>query len=81
MDDVTIRTRLKQWIRDHSKAPNVELADDTPILDKGILSSLDIVELVLFIESLLGDEVDPDAIEPETFQSVDTMMKGFFLDA
>ncbi len=36
---------------------------------------------MLFIESLLGDEVDPDAIEPETFQSVDTMMKGFFLDA
>lgn len=78
MDDATIRARLKQWIHDHAKASTVEVANDTPLLDKGILSSLDIVELVLFIESLRGDEVDPDAIEPETFRSIDTMMKGFF---
>lgn len=78
MDEATVRARLKQWIRDHAKAPAIDLADDTPILDKGILSSLDVVELVLFIESLRGDEVDPDAIEPETFRSIDAMMKGFF---
>ncbi len=79
MDEATAKTRLKQWIRDHAKAPiGAELADDTPILERGILSSLDIVELVLFIESLRGDEVDPDAIEPETFRDVGAMMKGFF---
>jgi len=78
MDDATVRARLKQWIVDHAKAPALDLGDDTPILETGILSSLDIVELVLFIESLRGDEVDPDAIEPETFRTVDAMMKGFF---
>jgi acyl carrier protein len=78
MDEQTIRAKLKQWIRDHAKASANDLADDTPILDTGILSSLDIVELVLFIESLKGDEVDPDNIEPESFKSVDAMMKGFF---
>lgn len=78
MDEATIRARLAQWIREHSKVPAGELAGGTPILEKGILSSLDIVELVLFIESLKGDEVDPDAIEPDTFQSIDAMMKGFF---
>jgi acyl carrier protein len=78
MDEQTIRAKLKQWIRDHAKASANDLADDTPVLDTGILSSLDIVELVLFIESLKGDEVDPDNIEPESFKSVDAMMKGFF---
>jgi acyl carrier protein len=78
MDEATIRARLKQWIGDHAKASASHLADDTPILEKGILSSLDIVELVLFIESLKGDEVDPDTIEPASFQSIDAMMKGFF---
>jgi len=80
MDDATIRARLKQWIRDHSKAPTVELADNTPILDKGILSSLDIVELVLFIESLRGDQVDPDALGPDAFQSLAPVLKGLVLD-
>lgn len=78
MDEQTIRAKLRQWILDHAKAPASDLGDDTPILDTGILSSLDIVELVLFIESLKGDEVDPDNIEPESFKSVDAMMKGFF---
>jgi acyl carrier protein len=78
MDEQTTRAKLKQWIRDHAKASANDLADDTPILDTGILSSLDIVELVLFIESLKGDEVDPDTIEPESFKSIDAMMKGFF---
>lgn len=78
MDEQTTRAKLKQWIRDHAKASASDLADDTPILDTGILSSLDIVELVLFIESLKGDEVDPDTIEPESFKSIDAMMKGFF---
>ena len=79
MDEATIRTRLKQWIRDHAKAPiEGDLADDTPVLERGILSSLDIVEFVLFIESLRGDDVDTDAIEPESFRDVNALIRGFF---
>lgn len=79
MDEQKIRQSLKRWIVEHSKAQvRGELGDDTPILEQGILSSLDIVELVLFIESLRGEEVDTDAIEPEVFTSVDTLWKGFF---
>lgn len=79
MDEATIRTQLRSWILAHSKTKNFgELSDDTPILEKGILSSLDIVEFVLYIESLRGDEVDTDAIEPEVFTSVNALWKGFF---
>jgi acyl carrier protein len=79
MDESTIRTNLKRWILDHTKAQmSAGLSDDTPILEQGILSSLDIVEFVLYIESLRGEEVDTDAIEPEVFTSVDTLWSGFF---
>jgi acyl carrier protein len=78
MDDAATRAKLEQWIRDHAKTSVGAITGDTPLLEKGILSSLDIVELVLFIESLRGDEVDPDTIEPDTFQSLDAMMAGFF---
>lgn len=36
------------------------------------------VELVLFIESLRGEEVDVDAIEPESLTNVDTLYATFF---
>ena len=36
------------------------------------------VELILFIESLCGREVDVDAIEPESLTSIDTLYQTFF---
>ena len=79
MNEQHIRTQLRQWILEHSKAPSrAELTDQTAILETGLVSSLDIVELVLFIEELRGDEIDTDDIEPEVFASVDSLWEGFF---
>jgi acyl carrier protein len=57
------------------------LDDQTPILESGILSSLDVVELILFVESLRGEEVDVDRIEPESLTNIDTLYDTFFCDA
>ena len=76
--EVDLRRRLKSWIVEHAKVPANDLSDDTPILEQGILSSLDIVEFVLFIESLRGDEVDVSDIDPSVFTSVDTLYAAFF---
>lgn len=82
MNEGTIKEELKGWIRARAKlAATDALNDDTPILEQGILSSLDVVELVLFIESLRGDEVDIDAIEPEVLTDVDSLYAGFFQQA
>lgn len=79
MDEQTIRGELRQWIASRSKTNSRGgLDDNTKILDDGIISSLDIVELVLFIESLKGDEIDAEDLEPEVFQSVDALYRGFF---
>ena len=52
-----------------------------PILEEGLLSSLDVVEFILFIESLREEEVDIENIEPEVFTSIDTLVEAFFPDA
>lgn len=79
LDALTIRPQLRSWLLTHSStAPPEPFADDLPILEVGLLNSLDIVEFVLFIEDLRGLEVDTDAIEPEVFTSIDTLWDAFF---
>ena len=59
MSEAEIRDRLRGWILERSGATGDRLvSDDLPILEEGLLSSLDIVEFILFIESLRGEEVD-----------------------
>lgn len=78
-DELAIRGRLRGWIIAHAKAgAPIDLTDQTPLLATGLLSSLDIVELVLFLEELRGEEIDTDQIEPDVFASVDAIWAGFF---
>jgi|TARA_B110000211_G_scaffold174342_1_gene197001 acyl carrier protein len=82
MDEKTIREELRLWILDRAGAASDRLySDDQTILDDGLLSSLDIVEFILFIESLREEEVDIEAIEPEVFNCIDTLVEAFFPDA
>jgi acyl carrier protein len=77
--EAEIRAALRQWILTRAQAePGRELRDDSPILEPGLLSSLDVVELVLFIESLLGAEVDPELIQPEALTDLDSLYDTFF---
>jgi acyl carrier protein len=81
MDEKRIRQDLREWILDRSGAPAERLSrDDMPILEEGLLSSLDVVEFILFIESLREAEVDVEAIEPDVFTSIDTLVEAFFPD-
>ena len=80
MEEAEVRSELKNWIRERA-GTDEELNNDTPILATGLLSSLDVTELILFIESLKGEEVDLDAIEPEVLENIDTLYQAFFKDA
>jgi acyl carrier protein len=77
--EAEIRAALRKWIvtRAQASADKV-LQDDTPILAPGLLSSLDVVELILFIESLRGEEVEVDSIEPEALTDVNSLYETFF---
>ena len=82
MDEKQIRSELRGWILERSGAAEAALSSDQqPILDDGLLTSLDVVEFILFIEELRQDEVDIEAIEPEVFNNIDSLVLAFFPDA
>lgn len=79
MRELEVRGKLREWIAKHAKKPlTAKFDDDTHVLELGILSSLDVVEFVLFIEDLRGAEVDADAIEPEAFTNINSLYTAFF---
>lgn len=82
MDQATIKERLRDWILRHAKEPvdADALEDSTPVVEAGFLSSLDIVEFVLYLESLRDAEIDVEALEPQVFTSIDTIFQTFFVE-
>lgn len=79
MNETDVRRELKAFVRKCAKLPaGAELADDTPILATGLLTSLDVTQLFLFIESLRGSEIDLSQTSPEVLASIDTLWAAFF---
>lgn len=78
MTEAEIRHQLRNWIIGRAKEKPAELTDETPVLASGILSSLDVVELILFVEQLRGDEVSLETLEPESIRNVNAIYQTFF---
>lgn len=77
-----VKTQIREWILE--KNPNVDsaaLADDTPLLEQKILTSIQIMDLILFLEHLQGRPVDIDQVQPENFHSLNTIHTAFFAAA
>lgn len=47
-----------------------DLADDSSFLERGIIDSTGVIELIAFIEEAFGIEVDDDEIVPENLDSL-----------
>ncbi|MDR3310565.1 MAG: phosphopantetheine-binding protein [Oscillospiraceae bacterium] len=55
--------------------PRVDFANETGLVDRGILDSFDVIALVGEMNDLFGVEVDLEYLEPENFNTVDAMAK------
>lgn len=70
---------LRDWIGQRAARPvNGGLLDDTPILEQRIVSSLQIMELILFIEKTSGQPVNATQLKPGSFHSVNSIYETFF---
>ena len=78
-NDSGIRDALRRWIAETSGKVSVEaLADDTPLFRSGILKSVQVGDLILFIEELSERPVEVDRIKPGVFRDIDAIYKSFF---
>lgn len=74
-----VRDALRRWIADVSGKTSVEkLADDTPLFRSGILKSVQVSDLILYIEELAEHPVDVEQIKPGVFSDIDTIYCNFF---
>jgi acyl carrier protein len=60
----------REFVRDPALLP---LADETPLLDSGILDSLSLLRLVVFLEERFGITMGDADLLPENFASVKTI--------
>ena len=73
---------LRAWVvRVNGKVAPADIGDDTPILERRLVTSLQVLDLVLFIEDLAGDEIDAERLQAGVFQDINTICANFCLVA
>ena len=77
--EAEVRSALHDWIvRTSGKVQPSEVAHDTPILERRIVKSLDLMDLILFLEELRGSPIDVEKLRPGVFRNIDAIWKNFF---
>ena len=70
MDDKKVEV-LSTWIRAAKSAGQTQAIEaDTELLDSGLLDSVQIIELVAFVEDHFNVKIDVADIVPENFGSI-----------
>jgi acyl carrier protein len=69
---------LKQFLVDEkmvSSSEAVDLAENVSLLETGVIDSLNLMRLVLFIEKRFQIKVSDDDLIPENFETLNSMLK------
>lgn len=63
---------IRGWLKDNVTGGR-EVADDEPLIERGVLTSLQTVELVMFLEERFDIIVEDDEFDEENFGSVEAI--------
>lgn len=75
MENMNVRQEIKQFIAENflfTEDTN-KLDDDTSFMDEGIIDSMGVMELIVFIEETYKINVENDEIEPDNLDSVNNL--------
>ena len=67
-----VREAIRGWLRETIGA-SVPLMDSTDLIGDGVLTSLQTVELVTYLDERFGIEIDDEEFVEENFRSIDTI--------
>lgn len=65
---------IRNFIREVVNSSNVTFRDNESLYDIGVLDSLKIIQLVVFLQSEFGISIDPSDMLIEDFESVDSIV-------
>ncbi|MBW3626182.1 MAG: hypothetical protein KY412_01075 [Actinobacteria bacterium] len=79
MTDTEVREALRSWIAERNPdLPAGEPSDDTPLIERRYLTSLQVTDLLLYVEELRQAPIDPASLRPGVFRSIDAIHSAFF---
>ena len=75
LDYREVKVEVKTLIKGHIlneiiQNSDLQIGDDTPLIDEGYLTSLQAVELVMFLEDQFKVEIDPIEVDEENFRDL-----------
>jgi acyl carrier protein len=71
---VNIKDKLKSFMFDYFvKESGLAVNDDTSFLEKGVIDSTGVMELVAFLETAFGIKIEDEEIIPDNFDSINKM--------
>jgi acyl carrier protein len=68
----TVAAEIHGWLRENVTGGR-EVADDYPLIENGVMTSLQTVELVTFLEDRFGILVEDEEFDEENFGSVEAI--------
>ena len=75
LDKSELKNKIKSFVSDYFiKDSGIELAENTSFLDKGIIDSTGVMELVSFLEETFGITMDDEEIIPDNFDSIEKLV-------
>ena len=69
----SMESLIAAQISELTKKPSSMLSNDTSLLDSGVLNSLSLLKLVLFLEKRFAISVPAEELVPDNFQTIDSM--------
>ena len=80
--EIEMREALRLWLAKKNNHLNVHDIDDAfPLLEEKLITSLQVTDLLLFIEQLRGMPVTIDEIKPTAFASINAIYETFLKGA
>ena len=77
--ETEIREALKEWIvKANGKIQPEQLNDETPIIEQRIISSLQVMDLIFFIEKLSGKSIEVESLKVGVFRNINAIYETFF---
>jgi len=77
--EAEVRQALRAWVlKTSGKIKPEELTDETPIIEQRIISSLQIMDLILFLEQTMGHSIDVEQLKPGVFRNISVITRNFF---
>ncbi len=77
MSEQDVKKQLRDWVASKSKAGK-PVNDDTPLMEQRVITSMQVMDLILFIEKLSGRPVDAGKLKKGVFRDVNTIYENFF---